>query len=264
MYVTGPANPLLESGPSTQISVEGKGGLSIALNRAQNNHTISASDRFLIDVFRRFNDICERASIPRKVRERCNEIFKQYYDTLTLKDDGTRSRSLREDETAQIIAGVLFLSCRIEGITRSFKEISRLTNIVKRDIGRAVKAIEDKIQGVKVERLQEPNTDFIARFCNQLDLPRDVTIAATELAERARNIKGVYGRADVSVATACIFIICQLGKPENKRTAKQISDVAHVAEVTIRASYKKIYPYLKEILPESYKNLDSFSNLPSS
>lgn len=127
--LAGPSNPLLESGPSTSISVEGRGGMSSSLNRAQHMYTRSASDRFLINVFARINRICERRHIPQRVHDRCDEMFKQYYDVLTLKDDGTRVRSLREEETAQIIAGVLFLSCRMEGVTRTYKEITAITGV---------------------------------------------------------------------------------------------------------------------------------------
>lgn len=125
-----------------------------------------------------------------------------------------------------------------------------------------MKLIGRSVDGAKERVAQESNEDFVARFCNQLNLPREVTNAANELSDKARHVEGVYGRAYVSVAAACIFIICQLGKTENKRTAKQIAEVAQVAEVTIRAAYKMIYPHLKEVLPDGYKNSESFGNLP--
>uniref|UniRef100_A0A7S3EGB1 General transcription factor TFIIB n=3 Tax=Rhodosorus marinus TaxID=101924 RepID=A0A7S3EGB1_9RHOD len=261
---SGPANPLLESGANTSISMEGGRGIGSSLNRAQNMHTISASDRYLLDVFAEISKLCERNSIPHKVQERCNEMFKLYYDVLTLRADGTRVRSLREEETKQIIAGVLLLSLRGENMTRTFTEISRMTGVPKRDLGRVVKLIDKRVKSTIATSATTYTSmeDVVLRCCSALGLERKVVNAATELANKARDLDRVYGRTPVSIAAACIFIICQLGPQDERKTAKQVSDAALVAEVTIRAAYNKIYPHLKGILPEGYENSERFKDLP--
>lgn len=49
---------------------------------------------------------------------------------------------------------------------------------------------------------------------------------------------------------------------ECKKTQKEIGDIAGVAEVTIRQSYKLMYPRAKELFPEGFEFVTPVEHLP--
>ena len=51
---------------------------------------------------------------------------------------------------------------------------------------------------------------------------------------------------------------------DDKRSQKEIADIAGVADVTIRQSYKLMLPRAAELFPEGFKFATAIENLPQS
>lgn len=49
---------------------------------------------------------------------------------------------------------------------------------------------------------------------------------------------------------------------EDKRSQKEIGDIAGVADVTIRQSYKLMYPHASKLFPEDFKFATPIDQLP--
>jgi transcription initiation factor TFIIB len=261
--VGGPVNPLLESGLGTDIGAVAKGGakVSMGLKNTQQRNAMSAWDKTMLDVMARVDRMCERLSLQGSVGKRAKELFKRYQDCLTLEEDGvSRKRTLRDEEVNQIIAASLFVACRNEQGARSYKEICGLTNVSKKDIGTMVKKIEMAIPSAKTAHVRGTE-DFVTRFCNKLNLPREMIGVADSVAKAARDQDGVYGKQYLTIAAASIYIVCQLSEDKNKRTEKQISDVSGVAEVTIKSTFRHIVPHLEAVVPPDFKNFEPLSSL---
>ena len=142
---------------------------------------------------------------------------------------------------------VIFLVCRNESIPRSFKEISEISKVSKKDIGIRVRAIERSLRGVKI--LKNRNTDdFIKRFCNKLGLPDTSSQLAEKIAILVRERDGLYGRNYISVASAAIYIVSQLSTSNFDIGINDISLVSGTSEITIRSAYKAMFPYKNEII----------------
>ena len=76
------------------------------------------------------------------------------------------------------MASCIYLACREQGVTRTFKEICGLTNVAKKEIGRCYKEIQKKRDAVsQVVQLDS----FIARFANELELESAVKNAALQV-----------------------------------------------------------------------------------
>ena len=58
------------------------------------------------------------------------------------------------------------------------------------------------------------------------------------------------------------FILLQAS--DDKRSQKEIADIAGVADVTIRQSYKLMLPRAAELFPEGFKFATPIANLPQS
>jgi transcription initiation factor TFIIB len=71
----------------------------------------------------------------------------------------------------------------------------------------------------------------------------------------------VPGRSPISVAAAAIYMASQAS--EDKKTPKEIGDVAGVADVTIRQAYKLMLPRAAELFPDNFKFVTPIELLPT-
>lgn len=175
-------------------------------------------------------------------------MFKIYFDHLTLKSDGTRKKfCLRKTETKATIAAIIFLVCRNESIPRSFKEISEVSKVSKKEIGARVRAIERSLRGVKISK-NRGTVDFVKRFCNKLGLPETSSQLAERIAFLVKEKDGLHGRNYISVAAAAIYIVSQISKSKNYFALSDIASASGISEITIRSAYKAMFPYKREII----------------
>lgn len=146
-----------------------------------------------------------------------------------------------------IASACLYIACRQEGVPRTFKEICAVSKISKKEIGRCFKLILKALE-TSVDLIT--TGDFMSRFCSNLSLPNMVQKAATHIARKAVELDIVPGRSPISVAAAAIYMASQASS--DKRSQKEIGDIAGVAEVTIRQSYKLMYPHASKLFPQDF------------
>src|SRR5467141_1269758 len=89
-----------------------------------------------------------------------------------------------------------------------------------------------------MRRSADARRDYVARFCNRLELDMDVQRKAKEILDKVEKDELASGVAPSGVAAATIYIAAILcNKP---CTQKEVAEVAGVTEVTIRNRYKRI------------------------
>ncbi|HIH28172.1 MAG TPA: transcription initiation factor IIB, partial [Thermoplasmata archaeon] len=76
------------------------------------------------------------------------------------------------------------------------------------------------------------------RFCSELKLSGDVQAKAIEILKDAADKELTSGRGPTGVAAASIYISSILCG--ERRTQREVADVAGVTEVTIRNRYKEL------------------------
>ena len=91
-------------------------------------------------------------------------------------------------------------------------------------------------------------------------MPKHVQRAATLIAKKASDKEITPGRSPISITAAAIYMASQAS--EDKKTQREISEVAGVAEVTIRKSYKLMLERAKDLFPEDFKFHTPLSQLP--
>jgi len=148
-------NPLL-SGSDLSTIIErpsGPGGSSDSSGFAQfnNRRTMSNSDRTLITAFKEIASMCDRISLPTNLKERANKLFKQVYE----------SKSLRGRSNEAISAASLYIACRQEGVPRTFKEICAISRISRKEISRSFKLIIKNLE-TNVEVIT--SGDFMVKY----------------------------------------------------------------------------------------------------
>merc|ERR1711994_1090127 len=240
-------------GPSKGAGGFGGGGMGMGgmdgATSYTNHRTVSSSDRALINAFRSISNMCDRINLPKTITDRANSLFKMVHD----------GRNLKGRANEAIASACLYIACRQEGVPRTFKEIVAVSTVSKKEIGRCFKLIL-KSHDTNVEIIQ--TGDFMNRFGGNLGLDRDIQRAATVIAKRAVDLDLVPGKSPISVAAAAIYMAVQASV--DKKTQREISDIAGVAEVTIKQSYKLMIPRAAELFPENFKFDTPIDQLPAS
>ncbi|XP_047134638.1 transcription initiation factor IIB isoform X2 [Hydra vulgaris] len=246
-------NPFLDGTDlSTMVGSDRASGSGLDLQgyaRYQNRSGISGSDRSLLNAFREIQTMASRINLPKTITDRSNQLFKQVHD----------QKSLKGRSNDAIASACLYIACRQEGVPRTFKEICAISKIPKKEIGRCfkliLKALEASVDIITSE-------DFMSRFCSNLSLPASVQRAATYIARRAMELDLVPGRSPVSVAAAAIYLASQASL--DKKSQKDIGDIAGVADVTIRQSYRSLVVRAADLFPPDFVFHTPIDRLPTS
>ncbi len=185
----------------------------------------SASERSLAEAFSVLSRISSRMNLPRSIRERAGMLYRQ-----AAKKNLIRGRSVEI-----VVVATIYAACRLAGMPRTLDEISSITSISRRDIGRTYRFV---VRELKLKMAVPSPLDYITRFIGDLNLSQKVKKKSVDILNLAIEKELTSGRGPVGVAAASIYIASVISG--ERRTQKEISDVARVTEVTIRNRYKEL------------------------
>ncbi len=168
--------------------------------------------------------------LPEKIKERAAVVYRE-----AVKKELIRGRLIES-----VVAAVLYAVCRMMGIPKTLDEISMATGIEKKEIGRAYRFLKKEL-GLDIP-LPDPKA-YIPKFAAALNLSPDVQAEAMKIIDKAMKKGLISGRGPTGVAAAAVYIAAAL-KGE-RRTQKEVAEVAGVTEVTIRNRYRELKKELK-------------------
>jgi len=134
-----------------------------------------------------------------------------------------------------VVAAIIYAVCREYGIPRTLDEIADIAGVEKKEIGRTYRFVMHEL-GMKVP-LTDPR-EYISRFVAALKLSGKVQELAVKLLQKAISKGLVSGRGPTGVAAAAVYIASAM--VGERRTQKEVAEVAGVTEVTIRNRYKEL------------------------
>ena len=162
-------------------------------------------------------------------REQYRETAAMVYRKAVLKNL-IRGRSIEG-----VSASALYAACRQCNVPRTLDEIAASSRVSRKEIGRTYRFIAREL-GLKL--MPTSPQDYISRFCSELKLSGDVQAKAIEILKDAADKELTSGRGPTGVAAASIYISSILCG--ERRTQREVADVAGVTEVTIRNRYKEL------------------------
>lgn len=226
-----------DKGLSTMISWQNRDayGKSIPTrNRAQlfrlrkwqaRTRISDATERNLAFALSNLDRLSSGMGLPRTVRETAAMIYRK----AALKNL-IRGRSMEG-----VAAAALYAACRQCHVPRTLDEISVIARMSRKDVGRNYRYIAQEL-GLKL--MPTTPQDYIPRFCSELKLSNDVQAKTLEILKEAANKELTSGRGPTGIAAASLYIATVLCG--ERRTQREIADVAGVTEVTIRNRYKEL------------------------
>ncbi len=190
----------------------------------------NSSERNLSQALQEMERMASNLGLPSDVRETAAVIYRK-----AVKQNLIRGRSIEG-----VVAASLYAACRMLGIPRTLEEISSVTRIKKREIGRVYRIM---VRELKLNIYPTNPEDYIDRFCSKLKLSGETKAKAYEIIKMAKERDIISGRGPTGVAAAAIYIASIL--TGERRTQREVAEVAGVTEVTIRNRYKELVEKLK-------------------
>jgi len=186
--------------------------------------TKDAGERNLQFALSEIDRMASALGIPRSVREVSSVIYRR-----ALNEDLIRGRSIEGVATA-----ALYAACRKEGIPRSLEEISEVSRVERKEIGRTYRYISQEL-GLEMKPVDPKK--YVPRFCSELELSKEVQSKAGEIIEETAEQGLLSGKSPTGFAAAAIYAASLLCN--EKKTQREVADVAQVTEVTIRNRYQE-------------------------
>ncbi len=168
--------------------------------------------------------------LPRSVEEEAARIYR-----LAVQKGLVRGRSMES-----VVAGALYAACRRHEVPRTLDEMGEASGIEKKEIGRTYRFVTRELE---ISIKPSNPADYIPRFASALKLSAETQSKAVEILEMARDIELTSGRGPTGIAAAALYVASLIHG--EKRTQREVADVAGVTEVTIRNRYKELIKRLK-------------------
>jgi len=184
-----------------------------------------ATERNLAFALSEITKIATNLSLPTSIFETASIIYRK-----AVREHLIRGRSIQG-----IGAASVYIACRQCGLIRTLDEIATASNIERKEIGRSYRFL------VKELNYFIPPTSpsqYVSKFSNQLTMQGKVEEIASKILRIARELKLTSGRGPTGIAAAASYIASVL--TGERKTQREIAEIAQVTEVTIRNRYKEL------------------------
>ena len=184
-------------------------------------------------------------NLPNVVKDEASRIY-----NFVLQRGMVRGRSMES-----VIASCIYAACRSYSIPRTLDEIATASDVERKEIGRTYRFITRKMD-VKVK--QSSPKDYISRFATILHLSPKTQNHALKILKRADVSELMSGRGPAGIAAAALYVAALLN--DEKKTQREVADVAGITEGTIRKRSKELIERLSNEDKEKIKEAEEKSN----
>ena len=164
-------------------------------------------------------------SLPSVVRDEASRVY-----NYVLQRGLVRGRSMES-----VIAACIYAACRSYNIPRTLDEISEASDVERKEIGRTYRFIVRKL---KIKVKPSSPKDYISRFSSILHLSPKTQNQALKILKKAEVSELTSGRGPAGIAAAALYVAALMN--DEKKTQREVADVAGITEVTIRNRYKEL------------------------
>jgi len=230
-----------DKGLSTNISVSDRDsyGKSIpSKNRAQiyrlrkwqrRIRVSSAKERSLVSALKEINRIASTMGLPRNIMESAARIYREAVERNLI-----RGRSI-----SSVVISSLYAASRMMDLPRTLDEFADATEFKRTEIGRTYRFLSREL-GLQLKPTK-PQL-YLQRYCNELNLSGNIRKMAENILEDAEEKDLISGKGPSGLAAAAIYIASVKGG--ERRTQREIAEIADVTEVTVRNRYKDLVKQL--------------------
>jgi len=192
-----------------------------------------ATERNLAFALSEISKIANNLNLPKNILETASVIYRK-----AVKERLIRGRSIQG-----VTAAAIYVACRQCGVARTLDDIAQASTVNKKEVGRSyrflIKELNYFIPPLKPSQ-------YITKFSNQLTMQGKVEEIAHKILAAAKEMKLTSGRGPTGIAAAASYIASVL--TGERKTQREIAEIAQVTEVTIRNRYKELVERLKFVI----------------
>lgn len=183
----------------------------------------SSEDRNLAQAMAEIDRLADKLHIPPSLKERAAVIYRK-----ALESGLVRGRSI-----AGIAAASLYAACRLSETPRTLKDMAEASKMRKKDIARCYRLL---LRELNLKMPVEDPVRCVSKIASKAGIDMKTQRRAIEVINMAKEKGIVAGKDPMGLAAAAIYVACVL--EGEKKTQKEIAEVANVTEVTVRNRYK--------------------------
>ncbi|MDR2544113.1 MAG: transcription initiation factor IIB [Methanobrevibacter sp.] len=185
----------------------------------------SSTERNLAFALSELDRVSSRLSLPRSVRESASVLYRNALERKLI-----RGRSIEG-----VVAASLYIACRRSSVPRTLDEISEVSRVTKKEVGRTYRFLSRELS---IKLMPTSPIDYVPRFASELGLSSEAQSRAIEIIEKAMAKGLTSGRGPNGVAAAALYVASVL--LTERKTQRDVAEIAGVTEVTIRNRYKEL------------------------
>ena len=182
----------------------------------------SSTDQNLARAMAELDRLTDMLHIPASIKERAAIVYRK-----ALNNALVRGRSI-----AAITAASLYAACRMSETARTLKDVSAASRIRKKDVARCYRLLVRELD------LRMPVVDpvkCISKIATRVEISTLTQQRAIRIINEAKKKGIVTGKEPMGLAAASLYVACVL--EGERKTQKEIAEVANVTEVTVRNRY---------------------------
>lgn len=185
-----------------------------------------SSERNLAFALSEIDRYSSNLSLPRTVREDSSSIYR----------DATQHGLIRGRSIESVVSASIYAACRRCEVPRTLDEVaSASTKVTKKDVGRTYRFLSRELN---IKLAPTSPADYVPRFASKIGLSNEVQSKAIAIINKSSELGLTSGKGPTGVAAAALYIASVL--LGERKTQKDIAEVAGVTEVTIRNRYKEL------------------------
>jgi transcription initiation factor TFIIB len=167
--------------------------------------------------------LTDKLHVPANVKESSAVVYRKALDHGLV-----RGRSI-----AAIAAASLYAACRSSETPRTLKEVAAASRIRKKDVARCYRLL---LRELEMSMPVEDPIRCISKIASRAEISMQTQQSAIRVLKDARKKGVVAGKDPMGLAAAALYVACVL--ENEKKTQKEIAEIANVTEVTVRNRYK--------------------------
>ena len=183
-----------------------------------------SAERNLQQALGEIDRMASALGVPEATREMASVIYRRALDEGLLI-----GRSIEAVATA-----ALYAACRQENIPRSLSEVTPVSRVGRKEIGRTYRYVSNEL-GLEIEPADPKQ--YVPRFASELDVSPEVQQKTKEVIDVSTEAGLLSGKSPTGFAAAAIYAASLLCN--EKVTQRRVAEAANVTEVTIRSRYQE-------------------------
>lgn len=228
-----PINPLL---PMSSMGTCISGNKYGSIQRLHTWNAMPSHERSLWLVFESINRKTRNCNLAKKIIEES----KYYYKMISTKEKDITGTLTRGSVREGLTAACCFIACKNNGVPRLASEIAEIFDISTTDVTKGLKKFVEieKKKSLSINVNITDTDDFIARYCNKLNILEEKQKICFSICSRVKKLKLLNENTPPSVAASIIFLISNVY--QLRITKEDICKTINISNVTITKGYKKL------------------------